>query len=250
MSTHRERDRRGFTIIELVVALGVVLLLAGLTASVGVAVVEKSERSRTDTVLRLLDAATGEWEVTADRKLRWWQVGDPNPGAADVHVDTEEVLIITEILDVVTRAPAARDVVAQIEPRLVHTYQAGQYPPWIDHPRQRSQIDDRFDGAVTVLDAWGKPIYATHPGRLWTEQDGQAQPYPLLRDADGTIRTINEKRYGIAPNRRVVYVSAGPDGYFGFDGEFPHLGGAERSEAVTQARQDNLYSTPVSYHAY
>ena len=26
-------------------------------------------------------------------------------------------------------------------------------------------MEDTFVGAVTVLDAWGTPIYATHPGR-------------------------------------------------------------------------------------
>ncbi len=247
MSTHR----RGFTIIELVVTLGLVLLLAGLTASVGVAVVEKSERSRTENVLRLLDAATSEWELAADRKLRWWQYFDPGRDVADVHADTQDVLIITEILDIVTRPATVRSTVAQIDPELVYRYTAGQYPSWIDSPQERSEVARRFGGSITVLDAWGTPIYATHPGRTWTEADRLGNyPLQLQRDADGTISTLNEAMYGIAPNRRVVYVSAGPDGYFGFDGEFLHLGPGERPDVVREARKDNVYSTPVTYHTY
>ena len=62
---------RSFTLIELVVVIAVVLLLAGITLSVSVAVVEHAELRRTDTTMRLLDAAVREWELAADRKLSW-----------------------------------------------------------------------------------------------------------------------------------------------------------------------------------
>ncbi len=34
-------------------------------------------------------------------------------------------------------------------------------------------------------------------------------------DADGTVRTGIENEYGIAKNRQILFVSAGPDGKFG-----------------------------------
>ncbi len=235
------RSPAGFTLTELVISIGLILLLAGLGLSVSVAVIEQSERRQTQTVLTLLDTAVKEWELTAERKLSWWNWGD-DPGTADVRADTEEVLIITEILDVISRSEQVKRIIAGIDPELVYTYRPDTYPSWNDTPQERVQQDDLPGGALTILDAWGTPIYATHPGRPWTTAD-QAKYLP--RDSDGTIRTRNERRYGIAPNRRVVFVSAGPDRRFGLDVEVQHLPIDERQEARRTARVDNIYSADV-----
>ncbi|MHC4140805.1 MAG: type II secretion system protein [Planctomycetota bacterium] len=235
--------KRAFSLLEMMIAMGVVLLLAGLSLSVSVAVIERSERHRTEATLQLLDTAVKEWELAADRKLLWWQYGDVAGarGRADVHADTDEVMIITEILDVISRPAAVREILAGIDPPLVYTYQQDTSPAWID-----GGVDPAFVGGLTVLDSWGTPIYATHPGRPWIDADGQG-PYPIERDDDGTIRTRNETDYGVAPSRRVVFVSAGPDGRFGLPVEFLDLGFAERTAAIEAARRDNLYSVPVVY---
>ncbi|MHC4219912.1 MAG: hypothetical protein ACYSU7_15830 [Planctomycetota bacterium] len=234
---------RAFTLLEMIIVIGVVLLLAGLSLSVSVAVIEQSERRRTDAVLQLLDTAVREWELTADRTLLWWQYGDgaSAKARADVHADTDEVMIITEVLDVISRPAAVRKILAGIDPELVYTYQHGATPPWLD-----GGLDARFVGSLTVRDAWGKPMYATHPGRVWTDTDGEGA-YPLERDDDGTIRTANEVDYGVAPNRQVVFVSAGPDGRFGIPEEFLDLGIRERTAAIEAARRDNLYSLSVGF---
>jgi len=234
---------RAFTLLEMIIVIGVVLLLAGLSLSVSVAVIEQSERQRTEATLQLLDTAVREWELAADRKLLWWQYGDDAGirGRADVHADTDEIMIITEILDVISRPAAVREMLAGIDPLLVYTYGQDASPPWID-----GGVDPAFVGGLTVLDSWETPIYATHPGRPWTEADGQG-PYGTGPDDDGTIRTRNEKDYGVAPSRQVVFVSAGPDGRFGLPEEFLELGFGERTAAIEAARRDNLYSVPIVY---
>ena len=230
------RSRRGpagFSLTELVIVLGLILLLAGLALSVSVAVIEQSERRQTQTVLALLDTAVKEWELTAQRKLSW---GD---GDDDVDVDTPEVLIITEILDVISRSEQVKRIIAGIDPDLVHTYTAGTLPSWIDASLQYEI--HKFNGSLTVLDPWGTPIYATHPGRIWTSSDlGSPDP-------DGTILTENEKIYGVAPNRRVVFVSAGPDQRFGLPEEFNLL---DADDAIAKARVDNIYTVDVSFPDY
>jgi hypothetical protein len=224
----------------MVVVTGLIVLLAGLTLSVGVAVANQSEARQTRAVLLLLDAAVGEWELQADRKLSWWEPGDAiaSQAAADVHGNTERVLIITEVLKVIMKSPAVREIIARIDPSLIYTYKTGVYPPWIVSDNARQQLDADFDGAITVLDAWGLPIYATHPGRAWDAVSDSPANYPTAPDADGTIRTYNEEIYGVAAGRRMCFVSAGPDGSFG--DLHPYAPPQEHQHA-----EDNLYSYPV-----
>ena len=226
------RPARGFSLVELTVVIGIVVLLAGLTISAGTAVVRNAEHRATETALVQLDAAVREWELLADRKLTWAEPGEQ----AEVHAGTPEVLIITEILDVVTRNAAGRDFIAHIDPDLVYRYE-DDTAPWLSSPMEMSEVNDRFIGSLTVLDAWGTPVYATHPGRTWAPDDGPD------RDDDGTIRTRNEKDYGISPNRRIVFVSAGPDQRFGLPMEFS----APDAEQIRAARLDNVYSVPVKF---
>ncbi len=236
------RSPMGFTLIELVISIGLILLLAGLALSVSVAVIEQSERRQTQTVLALLDTAVKEWELTADRTLSWYGERDEtDPEAADIHFDTDDVLIITEVLNVISRSDRVKQIIAGIDPDLVYVYRRYVYPPWIHSAQQYGEID--VDGAMTVLDAWGTPIYATHPGRIWTSGDRGPDP-------DGTIQTENERRYGVAPNRRVVFVSAGPDQRFGLSEEFNLLNADDREVAIAKARADNIYSVDVDFPGY
>ncbi len=236
----RRAHRAGFTLVEMIVVIGIIVLLAGLTLSVGVAVSHQSEVRQTRAALLLLDAAVQEWQVQADRKLTWWQPGDPSAGhaAADVHGDTEQVLLITEVLQVITKPAAVRDIVARIDPGLLYTYRQGVYPPWIDTDPEKQQLDAQFDGAITVLDAWGQPIYATHPGRVWIAASDSPPGYPTAPDADATIRTYNEEIYGVAAGRRMCFVSSGPDGSFG--DLHPYASPKEHLPV-----EDNVYSYPV-----
>ena len=158
------RTRGGFTLVEVVVVIGIILFLVGLTLSVSVAVIERSEIQQTETVLRLMETAVQEWELAADRKLSWGNgpgydmQGDPNTGMSL----TEDMFIISELLDTVRRPSQVKEIIAQIDPEFVHTYEPGPpYPSWIDPPQQ-SAVDNQFNGSLTILDAWGTPIYPTH----------------------------------------------------------------------------------------
>jgi hypothetical protein len=226
---------RAFTLVEVVVVIGIIVLLTGLTLTAATSVTRHMEVRRTTTTLELLDMAMAEWEANAGRKLTWKAVHDPEHIVAEVHSDTPEVLIISEVLDAVRRDHAARSILAQIEPEFLLTFTADDLPRWVS-PDEYDDIQAGFLGSLTVVDAWGGPIYATHPGRA---REPMTFTYDSSRlfDADGTIRTYNESKYGIAAHRRVCFVSAGPDGDFGFVG-------SPVGTPDFEATLDNLYSYP------
>lgn len=226
--TTRPAPPRGISLIEVLVAVGIILFLAGLMVTGITAVLRASERRTTETHLALLDLATGTWERSAGRKL----ARRAAPGA-ELDPATEELFIVSEVVRAIERDPDARSILASIDPDAMPRYRAGEIPPWIRSYDEELAIP-QFDGVPTVLDAWGVPIYATHPGEL--------APPGAPADEDGTERTENERAYGVALSRRVCFVSAGPDGLFGLRTEFPGVGGEELRRRIVAAQQDNLYS--------
>ncbi|MHC5025989.1 MAG: type II secretion system protein [Planctomycetota bacterium] len=225
---------RGFTLVEMMVTIGVIVFLAGMTVAAARAALTASERRNTQVLLDLLERASTEWENTAERQLTWWDATGPDPEDAydlrDVHGDLDDMLILTEVLQTYRRVPTVRAILTQIEPRLVYEYEQGVYPTWIQSDAAKAQMDDRFAGGITILDSWGTPIYATHPGRPHGPGDAG------LADDDGTIRTYNELAYGVASDGRMRFVSAGPDRTFG-----TMMPWADDAEAAA----DNVFSYPV-----
>jgi len=242
------RHRRcagGFTLIETLIVIGVIGLLASLTLAVTKRFITQSEIRDTRATLQVVQAALREWESLADRKLLWWDARDDAAlrDRADLHGDVPDIFIITEVLEAIRRARDARTVLAAIPPHALHTYRAGEVPAWIKY---RDQLwYGEFLDQLTVVDAWDTPIYATHPGRLWRPADANEFGPP---DEDGTICTDNERRYGVAPGRQMVFVSAGPDRRFGIPAEYQNVYGDELIDAIEDARTDNIYSVEVTFH--
>lgn len=229
MTPRAPRRRRAFSLVELLTVVGILTLLTGLTVTVATALARRGEVERTRRTLEILDLALREWEQHAERRL------SRGPDAAfDLRSDTQFIFVTTEMLQVMRRVPAVRALLATIDPGAVYTYESHVYPPWIRDYLEELELA-RFVGGIAVLDAWGTPIYATHPGE--PRRAGMAGPF----DEDGTERTPNEALFGIAQQRRTFFVSAGPDGRFGLPQEFPGLSGYALTVALRRAREDNLH---------
>jgi type II secretory pathway pseudopilin PulG len=194
----------------MVIVIGVIILLAALTLSVSVAVVEGSEVRQTENTIRLLTAAIQEWEAQADRQVSFgineqpynqgerYEIQQPvNSGDLDQFVEDSHVAT-QWLFTIISRPSSVKQILAQVDPEFVE---------------QGVVQDDAGNDVDTfvVRDAWGNPIVAVFPGRTW------ADGYDAIddRDSDGTLRADLEKMCGIAANRQICLISAGPDGEFG-----------------------------------
>ena len=262
--------RRGFTLVEMLVVIGIIVLLVGITITVGVGVLSKSQIRETENTLRLLDTAVAEWQNIADRKITWGTFDVPLDARYEMANGTPHILTATELLRVIRNQTQVRAILAQIDEAATYRYDNTQavVPSWLLSPdpddpdpnpynldaKQDYYDTGSLDGELAILDAWGTPIRAVHPGRPATpqafSQDPGNQNTAMRLDEDLTVRIdfgsyphdigaeqfyAVEEIYGVAKSRRILFVSAGPDGKFG------DRSAAEGTVAFKQTA-DNIYS--------
>jgi prepilin-type N-terminal cleavage/methylation domain-containing protein len=261
---HATARARGFTLLEMLVVIGIIALLASLVLAVSGSVIRASEERSTRNSLELLNAATEEYERTMDRRLTY-------QSAANLGFPADATASATVRYDVVS-APAAPPAGSGVA---AWTTLAQPYPslsaPGLPHysvrPFQRTAHliwaltqspssaaimqkipDSVFRGirpsgtgvvptAVRhVVDAWDTPIIAIFPGRE-ANSNGIVDPATNI-DADGTIKCDSEWASAAnggmqlsCKNRKILWVSAGNDSRF-----------ITQSGATYSASTDNLYS--------
>ena len=201
------RIARGFTLVEMVIVIGVIILLAALTLSVSVAVVEGSEVRQTENTIRLLTVAIQEWEAQADRQVTYGIKDEPY-GNEQYEIEQPAIMDQQSARDatawlfaIISRPTSVKPILAQVDPDFVQP---------IDFTVPDTNI---VLATLEFSDAWGNPIVAVFPGRTWV--DGDDINYSYMRDSDGTILTPVERVCGGTTNRQICFVSAGPDGVFG-----------------------------------
>ncbi len=245
----RERARRAFTLIELIIVIGVIVLLVAITLTVGTIVIENSERRNAEATLTLLGTAVDAWETTRERPFTFGeQSGYQVNGAAanvfftidadayrlsDFNDSLEELApeLTTEMLRVLSEAPEAKELLVRINPKRLRALGENEpdYDP--DQPKQR------------LLDPWDGPILVVFPGREFNPINNATGDFEgfineaanNLRNLDGTIQTDVEAVIGAARERRICFVSPGPDGFFGDVT-------ADVDSTDYQRTLDNLYS--------
>ncbi|MHC4082098.1 MAG: type II secretion system protein [Planctomycetota bacterium] len=218
---------KGFTLVEMVIVIGVIILLAALTLSVSVAVVEGSEVRQTENTIRLLTAAIQAWEAQADRQITYGKYNEPYGQGEQYEIEQPAMIDEQSIRDstawllaIISRPASVKQILAQVGPEFVE-------------PIDFTDPNDNVLATFEFTDAWDSPIVAVFPGRTWV--NGDDTNFSYYRDTDGTIRTPLEDVCGGATNRQICFVSAGPDGEFGDLTQPPD------TDAFKQAK-DNVYS--------
>lgn len=253
------RRRHAFTLVELLIVIGIIAILIAISVTVGNAVLGGGRERATQDTIRVLDTALDAY-IQAKESLPDTTVADPRfvPPAAPTPVP---VLPVADARDMEsTDNPVINSVgLVMLQLRSVPQARAA-----LDSLPSRFARDFDPDGApagdstrqptlFTAFDAWGRPIRFVHPAfdGVLTDQPTAANPNPnTARDLDAILGPASPRQtYRIARIRRnAVTVGATPGDSDGglCPGNRPYFysAGADGDPA---ARGDNVYTTQPNF---
>jgi len=231
--------RRAFTVLELVVVIGVILILMALALTVTSSVLTGNDRRSMQGTFLLLDQAIASWQAQTGRELSFGRraipagtTGSPDfttsatgPSAGfDIYEESFQTpYAICVILERLASNPEAAEIIAKIPStamRLVPKNTMGTpveaLPAgWTGSDAQGdpNQMPNSVDLIREVCDPWGKRIGVVFPGRPARASELSATGNSVDRE-DGSVRTLDEAVFGVCRGRKICFVSAGPDGDF------------------------------------
>ena len=229
---------RAFSLIEMMIVIGIIAILAGLTLGISNSVLRGSEIRKTEDAITLLETALQEWELEMGRSITFQgiaaidgrydmyndgEIGEPGWGGQGLDQETMHDGLnqrAKDIWDLLYENEASKNILSKIHPDLI--------------------VDD--EGRKRVVDAWQSPIGIIFAGCDYAGS-GITLPYAQDESGDLTVRDEAEDGLGSCINRRPYFVSAGPDGLWGY--QFQANQGAANNNAADEewvAAQDNIYS--------
>ena len=244
------RRRGGFSLIELVVVVGVIISLISLVLAVSTLLIQANEARQLEATFANLNTAVQEYEQAIGRPLTYQDRTEQGFGVYDIPYNINFGIAgleayygfngageacncgsnadshgweksIVRLFQLLARTESAEEIVAKIDPSLFIPVKLAN---GLALPNNQS--------LTTLVDPWGAAIALVMPGRKWRESDGDA----LGPDSDGTIRTSMETKLGVCRNGDPLFVSSGPDGDIGC------LDCAGGSSVRFERTIDNIYS--------
>jgi len=209
--------RAGFTLIEMLVVIGIIVLLLSITVIVGQGVIAQSQRRQCEELMAALDSLVTEYEADYHSMPPFDQslFDQPNGGTAgDVRPE------VAVFLEQVRGLKGAERIISGLPTQYLRKrgeYYVEMYSKGQGGRVGRIQSDD--DIRITLIDPWGIEILYVHP-----------------RDKNATVGASESgfAGYGTPANERPYFVSAGPDRTFYNEDEI------DPTKDIT--RKDNIYS--------
>ncbi len=219
-----KRATTGFTLVELLVVIGIIAILASMVLAVSGGVLATSERKQVEDTFTLLNQATRELELTRGQELVFSRLSSSAtvPELAFYDIKEEQpntpAYIMPKLLKLLRNNDNSREFIRKINPDFLKR---------IDVPAPPLTVDENID----LVDPWGNRIAVVPCGRPATEREmrsayrtvGSVQGNPKTADplgigidsVDRTVRTNDESYLGVCTGRRWTFVSRGPDGSLG-----------------------------------
>jgi prepilin-type N-terminal cleavage/methylation domain-containing protein len=249
--THRSNpiaNRNGFTLIEMMIVIGIIALLAALTLGISNIVLRNSEISRTRDVLTLFDMALQEWELEIGRSITYKGAGIPIGTIYDMDADfppDPPLSAYTELPDPDFNSVNTGDIPFEtMNNRIEHLFlvlMQSEAAAEILSKILPGNFDEENNNLV--VDSWGNAIGIVFPGRPLSGS-GLFDMFAKDESGDLTIREIAEDGLGSCINLRPYFVSAGPDGTWGYRYQAVMFNGAPDPPDLDnwESSLDNVYS--------
>jgi prepilin-type N-terminal cleavage/methylation domain-containing protein len=220
----RSRELGGFTLVELLVAIGVIAVLASLVIAVAAGVLARGERTQMESTYQIVDQAILSFEESRGQSLVFNRRRSLNDGALQDGMPfsdldelppnfVNEAYIMPRLLAILAANSAAWNSLSAIHPDLLR--------------REERTWPDGRRTLWNLRDPWGQQVAVVPPGRAATRAEvrrardvvrsggrtASADPLRLGIDfGDGTVRTMDEVAMGIScTGRRWLFISTGPD---------------------------------------
>ena len=237
--------RMGFTLIEMMIVIGIIALLAALTLGISSSVMRNAEIRKTEDALKLMTMALQEWELEKGRSITFEgyapeTLPDGSLGMYDIYADeyieapsfSEQGVLDAIMLDAMeTRMESLVELLVQSESAalILSKIASGLF------------VEDEH-GKLAV-DSWGTPIGIVFPGRNYWEVNPAGSEFDPSYDRSGdqTVRDEAEDGLGSCINARPYFVSAGPDGTWGYRFQSNGMNSVPDNEKWA-ASLDNIYS--------
>lgn len=281
-ATARAARARAFTLLEIMIVIGVILTLMTLVLGVGSALLRNAEKSQVESAMAIMESALNEYEAQMGRQMTFNGAWDTNGTAQffppGVNAATGDTLFDVRdaglppapanganapimwaarargagvfAVNLLRQVDSIRPILAGISPGLLRPE-----PNSPDYPQRNIggtgatlYVPSAKQGAGP-RDSSRSEFVDAWGNRIAFVFPGRAFRFGVdqgVPDPDGTLTTCIERRIGVCTNRRICLVSAGPDGLFGIDGEAGMSGtSAAAVQARAQAMSDNVYLYPL-----
>ncbi|MSR44185.1 MAG: type II secretion system protein [Phycisphaerales bacterium] len=241
--------RRAFTVLELVVVIGIILILMSLALTVSSAVLAANDRRSMENTFRMLEQAVESWQAQTGRDFSFGRrVNPPNtpvtldftlggngPSASfDFYEENfNSAYAICVVLERLSANPDSAEILSRIPGSALRTVPltpanviAGEPLPtnWvsaaaaIDPNQMPNPIGTNPSPIREIVDPWGRRVMVAFAGRAATPSEilaattGTPAAIPPIDLEDGSVRTMDEQRMGVCRNRRMCFISCGQDG--------------------------------------